>query len=165
MDRDLANWNLGMADAESGSLAALGRSRDYYDGYDYAYAVNYEYIGALPEFAGEGDLTQLLLTPNQGNNIVDKIAGSELRWSQRDRPGQLWGLEFERPAVHYFLHIPYTGWVGNQHSGLSTGPCKLYQVAFVESLDNAIHHFLCFSKPQFFKPSEECKLIRCSAIH
>ena len=65
MDRDLANWNLGMADAESGSLAALGRSRDYYDGYDYASAVNYEYIGALPEFAGEGDLTQLLPTPNQ----------------------------------------------------------------------------------------------------
>ena len=59
MDRDLANWNLGMADAESGSLAALGRSRDYYDGYDYAYAVNYEYIGALPEFAGEGDLSQI----------------------------------------------------------------------------------------------------------
>jgi len=45
-----------MADAESGSLAALGRSRDYYDGYEYACAVNYEYIAAPPALAGEGDL-------------------------------------------------------------------------------------------------------------
>ena len=56
MDRDLANWNLGMADAESGSLAASGRSRDYYDGYDYACALNYEYTGARPECVGEVDL-------------------------------------------------------------------------------------------------------------
>jgi hypothetical protein len=56
MGRDLANWNLGMADAESGSLAAPGKSRDYYDGYEYACAVNYEYIAAAPAFAGEGDL-------------------------------------------------------------------------------------------------------------
>jgi hypothetical protein len=56
MDRDLANWNLGMADAESASLAASGRSRDYYDGYDYACALNYEYTGARPECVGEEDL-------------------------------------------------------------------------------------------------------------
>ncbi|MGD0773522.1 MAG: hypothetical protein ABSC05_11935 [Candidatus Solibacter sp.] len=48
-----------MADAESGSLAAAGRSRDYYDGYDYACAVNYEYIGVRPEFAGEEGLGQI----------------------------------------------------------------------------------------------------------
>ena len=59
MGRDLENWNLGMADAESGSLAAPGRSRDYYDGYGYACAVNYEYIGARPECVGEEDLGQI----------------------------------------------------------------------------------------------------------
>jgi hypothetical protein len=59
MGRDLADWNRGMGDAGSGRLAASGRSRDYYDGYYYACAVNYEYIGALPEFAGEGDLSQI----------------------------------------------------------------------------------------------------------
>jgi hypothetical protein len=45
-----------MADAESGSLAASGRPRDYYDGYDFACAVNYEYIEARPPCAGEEDL-------------------------------------------------------------------------------------------------------------
>jgi hypothetical protein len=50
MGRDLANWNLGMADAESGSLAAVGRSRDYYDGYDFACAVNCEYTAVGPHF-------------------------------------------------------------------------------------------------------------------
>ena len=59
MGRDLADWNRGMGDAGSGRLAASGRSRDYYDGYDYACAVNYEYIRALPEFAGEGDFSQI----------------------------------------------------------------------------------------------------------
>jgi hypothetical protein len=44
MGRNLANWNHGMSDAESGKLAAIGRTRDYYDGYDYAYASNYEYV-------------------------------------------------------------------------------------------------------------------------
>ena|ERR1035437_9170785 len=58
MGRDLADWNRGMGDAESGRLAASGRSRDYYDGYHFACAVDYEYIGVLPEFAGEGDLSQ-----------------------------------------------------------------------------------------------------------
>ena len=57
--RDLVDWNRGMGDAESGRLAASGRSRDYYDGYYYACAVNYEYVGALPEFAGEGDLSKI----------------------------------------------------------------------------------------------------------
>src|ERR1035437_10234334 len=33
--RDLVDWNRGMGDAESGRLAASGRSRDYYDGYYY----------------------------------------------------------------------------------------------------------------------------------
>ena len=47
-----------MGDAEAYRLAASGGSRDYYDGYDYACAANYEYIGVLPEFAGEGDLSQ-----------------------------------------------------------------------------------------------------------
>jgi hypothetical protein len=51
MSRDLAKWNRGMADAEAGRLAASGGSRDYCDGYDYACAVDYEYIGAQPEFA------------------------------------------------------------------------------------------------------------------
>ena len=55
MDRDLAHWNCGMGDAEAGRLAASGGSRDYYDGYYYACAVDYEYVGVLPEFAGERD--------------------------------------------------------------------------------------------------------------
>lgn len=58
MGRNLADWNRGMGDAESGRLAASGRSRDYYDGYDYACAVDYEYAAVLPEFAGEGDLSR-----------------------------------------------------------------------------------------------------------
>ena len=48
-----------MADAEAGLLAASGKSRDYYDGYDYACAANYEYIRALPELAGQGDLSRI----------------------------------------------------------------------------------------------------------
>jgi hypothetical protein len=58
MSRDLADWNRGMGDAESGRLAASGRSRDYNDGYHYACAVDYEYIAVLPEFIGEADLSQ-----------------------------------------------------------------------------------------------------------
>jgi hypothetical protein len=49
MARDLADWNLGMEDAESGRLAAPARSQDYYDGYYYACAVNYEYMETRPE--------------------------------------------------------------------------------------------------------------------
>ena len=45
-----------MGDAESGRLPGSGSSRDYYDGYYFACAVNYEYIGRLPEAVGEGDL-------------------------------------------------------------------------------------------------------------
>jgi len=59
MGRDLADWNRGMGDAEAGRLAASGRSRDYYGGYYYACAVNFEYIGAAPEFAGHGDLSPI----------------------------------------------------------------------------------------------------------
>ena len=78
MDRDLANWNLGMADAESGGLAALGRSRDYYDGYDYAYAVNYEYIGARPECVGEEDLghignASVVLAASPSSTQLDRL--------------------------------------------------------------------------------------------
>jgi hypothetical protein len=57
MSRDLTDWNRGMGDAESGSLAASGGSRDYYDGYDYACAVDYEFVAVLPEFLAEGDLS------------------------------------------------------------------------------------------------------------
>ena len=49
MARDLAEWNLGMEDAEAGTLAAPDRSQDYYDGYYYACAVNYEYMETRPE--------------------------------------------------------------------------------------------------------------------
>jgi hypothetical protein len=49
MARDLAEWNLGMEDAEAGRLAAPNRSQDYYDGYYYACAVNYEYMETRPE--------------------------------------------------------------------------------------------------------------------
>jgi len=60
MGRNLADWNRGMGDAESGRLAASGRSQDYYDGYSYACAVDYEFIGELPEVTGESDLSQLV---------------------------------------------------------------------------------------------------------
>ena len=55
MGRDLADWNRGMEDAESGRLAASGGSPDYYDGYYYACAVDYEYIGQRLPVADEGD--------------------------------------------------------------------------------------------------------------
>lgn len=78
MGRDLTMWNLGMADAESGSLAARGKSRDYYDGYDYACAVNYESIGPRQECSGEGDLPQIhhptgALTPSRFTAQLDRL--------------------------------------------------------------------------------------------
>lgn len=57
MGRNLADWNRGMTDAEAGRLAAHGRSRDYYDGYDYACAFDYE-IGTALEFVGKGDIAE-----------------------------------------------------------------------------------------------------------
>ena len=49
MSVSLAQWNAGMDDAEAGSLARPGMPPDYYLGYEYACALNYEYMGLRPE--------------------------------------------------------------------------------------------------------------------
>ncbi len=50
------DWNRGMDDAEAGELPAQDRSRDYREGYYFACAANYEYIGMPRESVGEGYL-------------------------------------------------------------------------------------------------------------
>jgi hypothetical protein len=48
MPRDLAHWNRGVDDAKAMLLPASGMPRDYYAGYQYACALDYEYMDFGP---------------------------------------------------------------------------------------------------------------------
>jgi hypothetical protein len=49
----LTDWNAGMDDAEAGLLAQSGMPPDYYGGYHYACALDYEYMGLGPKQVSE----------------------------------------------------------------------------------------------------------------
>jgi hypothetical protein len=46
MPKDPANWNRGVDDAKAMLLPSSGMPRGYYEGYYYACALDYEYMGS-----------------------------------------------------------------------------------------------------------------------
>jgi hypothetical protein len=67
MPRDLADWNRGVDDAKAMLLPSSGMTRDYYSGYYYACALDYEYMGSgsttmqRPELPPSPDASQNLV--------------------------------------------------------------------------------------------------------
>ena len=75
----LADWNIGMDDAEAGALRRSGMPPDYYGGYGYACALNYEYMA----LGREPQVSRALATM-QASHQID--LASSRSWPWRAQP-------------------------------------------------------------------------------
>ena len=65
----LADWNIGMDDAEAGALRRSGMPPDYYGGYGYACALNYEYMA----LGREPQVSRALATMQASHQIASCV--------------------------------------------------------------------------------------------